>query len=203
MAKTFSAEVYLERLSKDPGLAMMPYEVAADLLQISDAMLRSWIREGQLAEIRIRTKAGSKVGVTLGSIIQRRGIVENRPQKLLPKAFRLIEDAARAGKPKVYVELMEALDLKHDISGDRRTFADVLSLVCTQSWEEQKILLGVIVTDETATARGRQKDLPNGHLQEHAIQLQVPHASEEEFDDFLEKHTRMVFDALQGKYREK
>lgn len=203
MAKTFSAEVYLERLTSDPGLALMPFEVATDLLQISDSMLRSYIREGQLTEIRVRTKSGSKIGVTLASIVQRRGIVEDRPQKLLPKAYRLIEDAAREGKNKVYSELMAALALDHEVSGDRKTFANVLALVCAQSWEEDKVLLGIIVRDETASARGRQKDLPNGHLQEQAIALGVPGAADQDFDDFLVKHTGMVFDAFKGKYRAK
>jgi len=134
----------VRKLAKDPSLAVLPFNVAANAVGVSRAAIERMLADGRLSEIVV----GDMRCVRANGVVD---LVEKMDQRV-NAAFARLEVVARQRATLTYRPLMEEVDLDYTLSRDRNVIANVLDRVSRRSNKEHGILLSVLVHRKNGAA---------------------------------------------------
>jgi hypothetical protein len=172
-----SASAYLRALEKDPGLAALPMQLAANSHGVTRAAIDRMVKLRQLEEIRI----GKSRLVKAWSLIER----DRKHREKVVAVRRYLEARAREGQKFVFYEpVMELVGLRPTVPADRAAIGGILGEVSDQTRKESDVLLTVLVHRKSA---GRTR--PGIGFKKLASTLGYRF---DDYDDFLERQTQKV-----------
>jgi hypothetical protein len=128
---------YMRAAAVDPGLAIVPYQIAADAWGVTRSAIVGMVNRRKLEELRIE---GSRF-IMVTSINRLLSDVQSKKDKLRI----LIEAAAAKRKILFYSNVMIEIGMNSAIPDDRGRIAQLLCDISLDSHKEKGILSSVIV----------------------------------------------------------
>lgn len=137
--KQFStARDYVIAAAADPSLACIPFQVAADALDVGRSAIEARVRAGKLVAIAI----GRTRYVTVASVQQQLREWDNEIETIT----RLLETEARRGTATLsYNPVMGAVGRRTDVPNDRKIIGHILGAISRTSFETHGFLLTAMV----------------------------------------------------------
>lgn len=171
---------YLEAYADDPTLAVMPIPVVADHLEKTPAAISAMIRTGKLDEVRIKKNRF----VLLSSLLARQEGFEDQVETV--KKY-LVKQAKKGTRSLFYEPLMDQVGMKPTTPADRTKIGQILGTISERSYEENGILLSVLVHRKTA---GITNPGPGFFNLAKGMGFKF-----KDKNDFVEEHTNLVMKA--------
>ncbi len=145
MKQFATARDYIIAAAADPSLACIPFQVAADALDVGRSAIEARVRAGKLAAIAI----GRTRYVTVASVQQQLREWDNEVETITS----LLEAEARRGTATLsYNPVMGAVGRKTTVPNDRKIIGQILGAISRTSFETHGFLLTAMVV-RNGTAR--------------------------------------------------
>lgn len=180
-----NAKTYSKALADNSSLAIIPFSMAAELLEVEVSTVQGYVRRGTLSEISVGPKR-RWVGVLASEIRQKRRVRAKLLRDLIKIAEPILVQAAKDQKTLEYnADLMIALDLKHSHAQDRDMLGKVLGELSKSSNKSDNCMISVVAV--------RKKDAkPNKAFFALARSLNVLAATGDE-NQFFKEHKETVY----------
>lgn len=174
-----SPSAYLEALQSNPKLAIVPLQMVADLRGITRAAVDGMLRSGRLQEIKIENSRY----VSAESIIE----LQFREEDRVNKVENFLKELAASRKTVTYEPIMASVGLSSKIPSHRTAIGKILGDITRRSWEQDGILLTVLVHHKMASYTRPGRGFFN-----LAAELGVPPWKDEE--EMVARETQRVWD---------
>ncbi len=135
--QSMTAQEYLNALTTDPTLAIIPFQMAGDIWGVSRAAVDGMVRSGKLSEIKID-----------GTRYIRAESLQTLMEQWLAEVASIrksLESAAKKGTILFYAPLMESIGLSSTVPADRARIGAILGQISEATKEENGTLISVIV----------------------------------------------------------
>ncbi len=128
---------YLQELKIDPTLAIITFQMAADIWEVTRAAVDGMVRSGKLVEIKID---GTRyiLAKSLQTLIE-------EWQAKVSAIHVALESAAKEGQILFYAPLMKGIGLSSTIPADRNQIGQILGEISEITKDKNGTLLSVIV----------------------------------------------------------
>lgn len=178
--KTFDdGTAYLSALKADAALAIIPFQMAADALDVTRAAVERRVRSGELEGVTIG-KTRAVLAASLNAELETRRADVDTVEGMLV-------DLACKRETTVYGPVMAAIGLRTQVPAHRRRIGMILGKISEKSYEGHDFMLSALVFNKTA---GRPSDSFYG-LGE---QLDEDYANGDlDNEEFLAKQLKMIF----------
>lgn len=145
MNEFMTARDYVASSAKDPSLACIPFQVAADALEVGRSAIDARVRAGKLVPVTI----GRTRFVTIASVQEQLSEWDNEVGTIT----RLLEaEASRGTATLSYNPVMGAVGRKTTVPNDRKIIGQILGAISRTSFETHGFLLTAMVV-RNGTAR--------------------------------------------------
>lgn len=142
MPKFEETSAYLRALKKDPSLAVISFQMAADGWNVSRAAIDRMARGGKLEEIQIN-------GTRCVRATSFQKLIDEWNEQMA-QVRKFVEEYARRRKVVFYAPVMEHIGLSAKVPADRKRIGYLLGDISRQTFDEFGILLSVIVHRKTS-----------------------------------------------------
>jgi hypothetical protein len=174
---------YLKALGDDPGLAIVPYSMAAKAFGVTVPTVQSYVRRGRIREIIVGKRTW--VGLAAMDVTAEGKRKDHEIASRVPGCRKILQSAARRGRTFEYAdEIMEPLGLDHTISRDRHVIGHVLGRISTRTFREDGRMLSVL-------AVLKETERPNKAFFELARELGAIRPGESD-EDFFQRELKAV-----------
>jgi hypothetical protein len=183
--KQFStARDYVIAAAADPSLACIPFQVAADALDVGRSAIEARVRAGKLVAIAI----GRTRYVTVASVQQQLREWDNEVETITS----LLEAEARRGTATLsYNPVMGAVGRKTTVPNDRKIIGHILGAISRTSFETHGFLLTAMVV-RNGTAR------PSPAFYDLADDLDPSYQEAETNEEYHDQQIRLIQDHYAG-----
>lgn len=176
---------YIHALGRNPELAVISMQMAADFRRVSRAAIDRMVRIGQLQEVKIKNTRW----VLARDLVKLADAFEHEVQTV--RGY--LEEVAAGRNVVFYEQVMNVLGMSRTVPAHRTKIGEILGKVSEESYARHKILLSAIVHRKTA---GRTAPGPGFLPLARELGFSWP-----EDRPFVEQQVERVFDHYAGKKR--
>ncbi|CQD36005.1 hypothetical protein [Yersinia mollaretii] len=128
---------YLAALSEEPKLAIVTVSMAMQVCGVKSPTVHRMMQDERLRGVKIEKNKyvlASSLAAFSRARDERTAIVRNK-----------LETLAKAGRAAYYNEVMDIIDLSHQLTNDRKIIGEILGTISRQTHSEFGFLLSVLV----------------------------------------------------------
>jgi hypothetical protein len=173
--QTKSVNDYLRLAAGAPAVyAAVPIPIAAQHLGRTENTVRTMLRDGRLSGVEIPDAAGKKVTlVTIASLLA----YTDKQERTMTRSIETVRTILlQDPRLHTYREIMEPIGLDHHRSSDRDMISRVLAGVSRQSYDDDWLMLSVLVV-----AKDTNRPSPGFFALARELTLQRDDESDEQF----------------------
>lgn len=179
MKKFPDSAAYCMALKHDPSLAAIPFQVAAEALDVGRSAIDRQVKAGELEEIQVghhRLVRAEDVYLKL-----------EQWNSMVRAVEKFLVESARKGETTVYGPVMEIVGLNSATPTHRKTIGKILGEISRKSWAENRFLLSAIVFNKS-------KGCPSDSFYFLAEELDQDYAGDKiDYDELLSKNLKDIF----------